>query len=143
MITDVFDPTLINGKLFCDDRGYVKAINDLDLSEFKRFYLVENHSKNYIRAWHAHNKEIKGVICLQGSALVGAVELCTETISKQVLTSQSPQIYIIPAGYANGFKTLTDDCLLMFLSSSTLGESASDDERYPWDKWDIWGEDYR
>jgi dTDP-4-dehydrorhamnose 3,5-epimerase-like enzyme len=143
MINNIEIPTLINGNLFCDDRGTVKFINDLDLSEFKRFYLVENHSRNFIRAWHGHQHEYKGVVCLKGSALVGAVNMTDGKVNKVTLSSQLPQTYIIPSGYANGFKTLTDDCLLMFLSSSTVEESKTDDIRIKWDKWNIWEESYR
>jgi len=49
----------------------------------------------------------------------------------------------VPPGYANGFKTLEDNTIIMFYSTSTLEESKGDDYRFDWDKWDIWQEDYR
>ena len=133
----------INGGLFADDRGYLRFVNDFDFSGVKRFYQVENHAKNYIRAWHGHKKEGKYVYVSRGSALIGAVNMENEKVFKTTLTSQSPSILFIPPGYANGFKTLEEGTILMFFSTSTLEESADDDIRFDYDKWNIWEENYR
>jgi dTDP-4-dehydrorhamnose 3,5-epimerase len=135
--------TKTQGGLFADDRGYLRFVNDFDFTGVKRFYQVENHSKNYIRAWHGHQKEGKYVYVSKGSALIGAVDINTEEIFKTTLTSQSPSVLYIPPGYANGFKTLEDNTILMFFSTSTLEESKGDDIRFDYDKWNIWEEDYR
>ena len=79
----------------------------------------------------------------KGSALVGIVNLETEEINKFTLSSQSPSILYVPPNHANGFKTLEDDTILMFFSTSTMEETKGDDYRFDWDKWDIWQEDYR
>jgi len=133
----------INGGLFADDRGYLRFVNDFDFAQVKRFYQVENHSKNFVRAWHGHKKEGKYVYVPKGSALVGAVNLDSEEIFKTTLTSQSPCMLYIPPGYANGFKTLEENTILMFFSTSTLDESKGDDIRFDYDKWNIWEENYR
>ena len=75
--------------------------------------------------------------------VIGAVNLKTEEIQKFVLSEYDPKILYIPAGYANGFKTLTDNTQLIFFSTSTLEESKNDDIRFPFNKWNIWEEDYR
>ena len=131
------------GGLFSDDRGHLRFVNDFNFEGVKRFYQVENHSKNFIRAWHGHEKEGKYVYVTKGSALVGAVNMATEEIFKTTLTSQAPSILFIPSGYANGFKTLEEDTILMFFSTSTLEESKGDDIRFEYDKWNIWEEEYR
>jgi dTDP-4-dehydrorhamnose 3,5-epimerase len=133
----------IKGAVFADDRGFVRFVNEFDFTSVKRFYQVENHSKGFIRAWHAHEKEAKYVYVAKGSALVGAVDLKTETVTKTTLSSQMPSVLYIPAGFANGFKTLEDNTILMFFSTSTLEESKGDDIRFAYDKWNIWEDDYR
>jgi len=133
----------INGNSFVDDRGTLRFVNDFDFSKVKRFYQVENHSRGFIRAWHGHKKEAKYVYLVKGSALVGVVDLATEEVQKIVLSSQNPSILYIPPNHANGFKTLEDDTILMFFSTSTIEESQGDDYRFDWNKWDIWGENYR
>ena len=133
----------IKGAVFADDRGFVRFVNEFDFTNVKRFYQVENHSKGFIRAWHAHEEEAKYVYVAKGSALVGAVDLKTETVTKTTLSSQAPSVLYIPAGFANGFKTLEDNTILMFFSTSTLEESKGDDIRFAHDKWNIWKDDYR
>ena len=133
------------GGLATDDRGSLRFINDLLLDSFKRFYLVKNHSKGFVRAWHGHKHESKAVIVLSGAAVVAAVKIVDwdspaldSNVERFVLSGSKFGALHIPAGYANGFMTLTDDAILMFLSSSTLEESAGDDYRYPARHWDPW-----
>ena len=67
----------------------------------------------------------------------------TSVVDKYVLSSQSPRILFIPAGYANGFKTLEENTIILFFSTSDINASLKDDIRFPYDKWNIWEEDYR
>lgn len=129
---------LINGGLSVDDRGRVSFVNDFDFKDVKRFYLVSNHSKGFVRAWHGHEKEAKYIFVVKGSILVGAVPLGGELPERYVLSADKPQVLYIPAGYANGFKTLTEGARVMFFSTATLEESKDDDIRFPADEWDIW-----
>lgn len=132
------------GKAF-DDRGSLSFINDLDISIFKRFYIVENHARGFVRAWHGHKKEAKAVVVVAGSALIAAVKIDNwEKPSKEldvkrvVLSAEKPGALLIPAGYANGFMTLTEGAKVMFLSTSTLEESAGDDIRFDANYWTPW-----
>ena len=134
------------GKAF-DDRGSLTFINDLDLTMFKRFYIVENHSKGFVRAWHGHKKEAKAVVVVSGSALVAAVKVDNWDspskdlkVERVVLSAEKPTALLIPAGYANGFMTLTESAKVMFLSTSSLEESAGDVIRFDarlWNPWNI------
>ncbi len=133
------------GGLAVDDRGSLKFINDFSLAGYKRFYVVENHKQGFIRAWHGHKHEAKAVVCLQGSAIVAGVKVDDWEnpspelpVERFVLTSAKPGALLIPAGYANGFMSLTADTILMFFSSSTLAESAADDIRFESRFWDPW-----
>ena len=138
-------PTIFQGNRATDDRGSLGFINGFGISDFKRFYTVANHSSNFIRAWHGHLKEVKAIIVLQGSALVCAVEMNDSKnpnrdnpITRHVLTGNNPSALYIPAGYANGFKTLTSDAIVLVFSSTTLEESMGDDYRFEYDYWNPW-----
>jgi dTDP-4-dehydrorhamnose 3,5-epimerase len=96
---------LINGGISVDDRGSVRFVNDFNFEEVKRFYQVENHDNNFIRAWHGHERESKYVYVTRGSILVGVVNMETEEIKKYVLSSSSPKVLYIPPGNYNGFQT--------------------------------------
>ncbi len=139
------EPKLYQGGLAVDDRGQLIFANDFDFKGVKRFYVVTNHRQGFVRAWHAHRNEAKYVTLLQGSALIGAVKVDnwdnpskTATIHRLVLSASKPQVYFIPAGYANGFMSLTSDAILQFFSTSSLEESKNDDIRYDARHWDIW-----
>jgi dTDP-4-dehydrorhamnose 3,5-epimerase-like enzyme len=136
-------PKLITGGISVDDRGFVSFVNDFSFVGVKRFYTVENHEKGFIRAWHGHRKESKYVYVACGSVRIGAVCLSTHEIHTYYLSAIKPCILFIPAGYANGFQSLTETTKIMFFSTSTLEESLDDDERYPFDTWNIWKKDYR
>lgn len=70
---------LINGGLSVDDRGSVTFVNDFNFSDVKRFYIVENHRVGFIRAWHGHEKEGKYVFVVKGTALIGAVDMRSDS----------------------------------------------------------------
>ena len=139
---------LIEGNIFIDDRGEVSFVNDFGsdhLAQIKRFYMVSNHKKDFIRAWHGHKEEGKYVLCLKGSAWIRYVKIdnwerpAKNLEVKQVfLSDKKPSILYIPGGYVNGFMSLTDDMKLMFFSTSSLQESLKDDFRFSYDYWDTW-----
>lgn len=136
---------VMTGGVFADDRGKLRFVNEFDFSKVKRFYQVENHRQGFIRAWHGHVSEGKYVYVPQGSALVGLVSLEQESATphKLTLTSEKPQVLWIPPNHANGFMNLEENTIIMFFSTSSLEESKDDDIRFPYDKWNIWEEDYR
>ena len=137
----------IEGNLAVDDRGRLSFVNDFNFENVKRFYVVENHANNFIRAWHAHKKEGKYVFVVSGAAIVCAVEIDdwdspspAAEVKKYVLSAAQPSILYIPPGHANGFMNLTEDTKIIFYSTSTLEESRGDDYRfdaYYWNAWEI------
>ena len=111
---------VMNGGVAVDDRGQLSFVNDFDFKDVKRFYMVENHEKGFIRAWHGHKKECKYVYVPSGAILIGTVNLETEEVERFVLSSSKPQVLYIPPGYANGFMNLQNDTKVIFFSTSTL-----------------------
>lgn len=139
------EPELLRGGLAVDDRGEVGFVNDFSFEDVKRFYTVSNHRAGYVRAWHGHRREAKFVLAVSGAALVCCVAIddwenpSRELEAKRfVLSERSPAVLRVPAGYVNGFMTLTADAKLMFFSTSTLEESLGDDVRFPARYWDPW-----
>ena len=137
---------LIEGGLGVDERGTVSFVNDFNFSGVKRFYTVTNHRSGFVRAWHAHHREAKYVTVLQGAAVIGTVKIDNwekpsrdSQVSRYVLSAHKPSVVYIPAGYANGFMSLTEDTILVFFSTATVEESRADDIRYDARYWDIWG----
>jgi dTDP-4-dehydrorhamnose 3,5-epimerase-like enzyme len=138
-------PVLIEGGLAVDDRGELGFVNDFQFAGIQRFYVVSNHRAGFVRAWHAHRRERKYVTVVEGAALVAAVRIddwerpsAQAVVHRYVLSAQRPAVLCIPAGYANGFMSLTADAKLIFFSSATLAESRDDDVRYDAHYWDPW-----
>lgn len=141
------EPYLIQGNVAADDRGCVSFVNGFDFAGVKRSYLISNYRAGFVRAWHAHRMEAKYAMVIQGAAIVAAVAIDdwqnpgkSLQIHRYVLSAVSPAVIFIPAGYANGFMSLTDDLKIMFFSTSTLEESRQDDVRYDaryWNPWDV------
>ena len=136
---------LIEGGLAVDDRGSVGFINDFNFAGVKRFYAVTNHRAGFVRAWHAHRHEAKYVMVLQGAAVVGAVKIDdwakpskAAQVERFVLSAAKPSALYVPAGYANGFMSLTDNTVMVFYSTATVEESRGDDVRFDARYWDIW-----
>lgn len=138
-------PHILKGALSTDERGEVGFVNDFTFSQVKRFYTVKNHKKYMVRAWHGHKKEAKFVYALSGKALLGVIAIDNwENPSKGLqvhtftLDAKKPCILYIPAGYVNGFQSLTANAKLIFFSTSTLAESLDDDIRFDKEYWNIW-----
>ena len=139
------EPVLYTGDLAADDRGELTFVNDFDFAGVKRFYTVRNHRAGFVRAWHAHRREAKYVTVVSGAALVGAVAIDDwdapsrdAPVKRFVLAAHRPRVLYVPAGYANGFMSLTADAHVVFFSTSTIEESLTDDVRYDPRHWDIW-----
>ena len=136
---------MIQGGVVVDARGDVSFVNDFFFGGIKRFYMIENHQQGFVRAWHAHKKEAKYVMVVKGAALVGAVKIDDwekpseiVQVERFILSEKKPSVLYIPAGYANGFMSLTVDTKLIFFSTLSFEESQSDDFRFSSRHWDIW-----
>lgn len=140
-------PSVTTGTRFVDDRGFIIAHNSFDPTKLgiRRFYSAGNHTPGFIRAWHAHKKESKWITCISGVAMV-AVAQCEdplnpdpcEPIARYILCAEQPEILHVPCGHANGWKSMTGDCVLLVMSDKTMAESMDDDYRIQWDFWDPW-----
>lgn len=144
------EPTVIKGGVAVDDRGSVRFVNDFNFAEVKRFYQIQNHKPGFVRAWHGHKNEAKYFLCVSGSFLCGAVKVDDWSnpskdlkVHRVVLSSETPAVLAIPAGYANGLMSLTEDAKLVVFSCSTLEQSLNDDIRFPGRYWDIWSVEER
>jgi dTDP-4-dehydrorhamnose 3,5-epimerase-like enzyme len=141
------EPKIIEGGLAVDDRGQLSFANGFSFLDIKRFYIVENFSTKTIRAWHGHLNETKYVLVASGSALISAVRMDDvktpnkdNEIYRFTLSERKPSLLYIPAGYANGFRSLEEKTKIIFFSTSKLEDSKNDDYRFPIDYWgkDVW-----
>lgn len=135
-------PKVLTGGIAVDDRGSVSFVNEFNFKGIKRFYVIRNFSKQTIRAFHGHLKEAKYIYVASGSAIIAAVRMTStknpdknQEVQRFILSDKSPSVFYIPPGYANGFKVLEENTVLILFSTSTLEESKNDDYRFPHDYW--------
>jgi len=67
-------PQIIQGNIHEDERGKLFYANEFDLSDVKRYYIIEHPDTKVIRAWQAHKKEQKWFQVISGSFLVAVVQ---------------------------------------------------------------------
>lgn len=149
-MSDIVEPRIVEGGIAVDDRGQLIFANDFVLSDFRRFYMIKNHSPQFVRAWHGHKLEAKAIVVAEGAAIVGAVRIDnwdkpspTLVPHRHVLTAKKPSVLLIPPGYANGIMTLSAETIVCVFSSSSVEDSRGDDYRFPSRFWDIWGVEER
>jgi dTDP-4-dehydrorhamnose 3,5-epimerase-like enzyme len=137
-------PKLYKGGIAIDNRGSVAFNNGLQLKNIKRFYIVANKKKNFVRAWHGHKIEAKYMICISGKAKIAAVKINNFRkpskkikVHSWIIDSNKPDVVYIPPGYANGTKSITKDMQILVLSNSSLKSSLKDDFRFDKDFWKI------
>ena len=143
-------PVLIRGGKAFDDRGSLVYNNNFNfkISGIKRFYMIENHQDQFTRAFHGHKYEAKYITVVEGCAKIYAIEIdnfkepnkrCKRY--RQILSAESPCIYYIPCGFANGIQTLVPGTKILVFSTSSIEDSVDDDYRYPKDYFNIDGVD--
>jgi len=126
---DIDDVILITPDVFKDNRGYFyesysqeKIDKGLELSvKFVQDNLSYSSKKNTIRGVHyqLNNPQGKLMSCTRGAILDVAVDIRegSKTFGKWVsaiLSDDNHNRLWIPRGFAHGFRTLTDDCVVSY-----------------------------
>ena len=102
------DPISFPIKSSVDQRGKVTYINDFDMTEVKRSYVVSNTLLKTVRAWHGHISEKKWITVQKGEFLVCIVKIDSfdnpdenAEVTEYVLNAENSVLFV-PGGYANG-----------------------------------------
>lgn len=136
---------IIEGGISVDYRGQISHVNNLDMSEVERFYVIHQNDTSIVRAWHAHQHEKKWFYALKGSFKMAFVKIDNwENPSPDLkpeifhLSDKESRILYIPEGYANGIKAEDPDSILMVFSNKILSEAVNDSWRYDSKMWVEW-----
>lgn len=132
---------------FEDYRGNLNYFNELDLSNFRRFYFITHTTTQSVRAWQGHPEESKVFIPTRGDFIIAAVKIDDfKSPSKDLkpnifrLSSRHKSALIIPKGYANGLKATTSDSELLVFSEFELAQSVNEKVRFDQNLWINWNE---
>ena len=136
---------IIEGGISVDYRGRISHVNDLDMSEVERFYIIHQKDTSIIRAWHAHQHEKKWFYAVKGSFTTAFVKIDdwenpSPDLKPEVfrLSAAESRVLYIPEGYANGIKAEEPYSILMVFSNKILSEAVHDSWRYDSKMWMNW-----
>lgn len=136
---------VIEGGISIDARGKIAYVNDLDITDAKRFYIIHHNDTETVRAWQAHQYERKWFYCLKGSFTTAFVRIdnwenpSTDlTAEIFILSDKESKVICIPEGFANGIKANEPNSILMVFSDKTLAESINDSWKYDNKLWMNW-----
>jgi dTDP-4-dehydrorhamnose 3,5-epimerase len=136
---------LIEGGISTDERGFITHVNNLNMTEVERFYIIHHPDDSVIRAWHAHQREKKWFYALKGSWTCAFVKIDnwehpSPDLKPEVfqLTDKRSQILCVPEGYANGLKANEPDSMLLVFSGKVLDVALLDSWRYDKSMWMKW-----
>jgi len=124
-----------------DDRGYLTVIMRSDhpqLEGFGQVYLVGNHARGTVRAWHKHSVMWDFFHISHGSAKFGLVDDRPDSPTRGAqwavtLAARAPALLTVPPGVFHGWMSLEDDTQLISIADQRYGEPGWDEERVPWD----------
>lgn len=126
-------PKILDGACAIDDRGILTYVNTVPFEKVCRMYTVENFSLNTVRAFHGHKIEEKFIFVISGSAIIVLAEMKDKNLEKPqryILSARNPQLLYVPAGYVNGFRMLESGTKILFFSTTTVEQTATDDYRF-------------
>ncbi|KGE14291.1 WxcM-like domain-containing protein [Sphingobacterium deserti] len=128
----------IQGGIAQDDRGDIRFVNEFDMSEVKRFYIIKNADTDLIRGWRAHRIEQRWFYVLSGSFALDLVQIDdwhtpsrNLSVERKVLKARSMQILHIPAGYGTAFQAMEADSELLVFADHGIEHAAKDDFTWP------------
>src|SRR5690606_38784589 len=103
----------IAGGIAKDHRGQIRFVNDFDMTQVKRFYIIKNTDTELIRGWRAHRTEQRWFYVLSGAFTVNLVQIDNWEsaspdlpVEKKILKVVDPQVLHVPVGYATAIQAL-------------------------------------
>lgn len=127
----------IIGGVAKDHRGQIRFVNDFDMTQVKRFYIIKNADTELVRGWRAHRMEQRWFYVLSGAFSVDLVQiddwdnaspdLCVE---KKILKAEEQQVLYVPAGYGTAFQALEPESELVVFADYGIDNAKNDD--YTW-----------
>lgn len=138
-------PSLIDGGVFHDETGYLSFVNDFDLANIQRFYVINQGLSDEPKAWQGHPVEEKFFYCISGSCNIFCVAIDdwgnpSQNLQpmKFELCAKKPQILCIPNGYANAILAREDETKIISFSKVALQDSVEEKIKYDKNIWVNW-----
>ena len=126
-------PEIIKGNCHEDGRGFLFHNNDFDISDIRRFFIIENKSTAILRCWRGHRVEKRWFSAITGSFCIELIQIDNwENPSKNkvrqrfVIDSEKLNILHVPEGYVSSIQSLQESSKLLVFANYLLGEILDD-----------------
>lgn len=131
---------------FIDDRGFLSQIlpEGDESFQIRRVYSTGNFSKGTVRGFHKHSREKKAFFVTSGAAKFVAVDDRKDSstykeINTFVLSILDPTVLVVPTGVYTGWVSLSENTVILGISSEPFDKNNPDDERIdPYSFGDVW-----
>lgn len=127
----------IQGGIAKDHRGQIRFVNDFDMTQVKRFYIIKNTDTELIRGWRAHRMEQRWFYVLSGAFSLDLVKIDDWEnaspdlpVEKRILKAGEQQVLHVPVGYGTAFQALEADSELLVFADYGIENAKNDD--YTW-----------
>ncbi len=121
-----------------DFRGEIRFVNDFDMTEVKRFYIIKNDSSEIIRGWRGHKMEKRWFYVLNGEFSVDIVKIDNWekpnndlVVEKIRLSAEAHQVLMVPEGHATAFQAIIEGSELLVFANYGIENAVKDD--FVWD----------
>lgn len=131
---------ILQGGISTDHRGQIRFVNDFDMKQVRRFYIIKNNDTQVIRGWRGHRIEKRWIYVISGTFSVDLVKIDNWEessrelpIERHILKANSQQLLFIPAGYAMSFRAMVIESEMLVYADHGLENAKNDDYTWPTD----------
>lgn len=128
----------IHGGIAKDDRGQIRFVNEFDMAEIKRFYLIKNANDEIVRGWRAHKIEKRWFYVISGAFEIKIAMIddwLNPSPNLPIITfniSESDQkILCVPEGYGTAIRALEGTSELLVFANFGIENAPKDDYLWP------------
>lgn len=130
----------IPGGTASDERGSIRFVNEFDMTQVKRFYIIKNADTELIRGWRAHKLEQRWFYVLSGTFSIDFVKIDNWEepskdlpVKKEMMNASEGKVLHVPVGYGTAFKALEPNSELLVFADFDIEHAKNDDYTYPLD----------
>ncbi len=130
----------IQGGASTDVRGDIKYVNDFDMSDVKRFYIIRNADEGVVRGWRAHRSEQRWFYVLSGTFVLDVVKIddwqeasVDLPVERIILSAEGNRILHVPKGYGTSIRMVKAPAELLVFADSLIEKAQDDDYTWPID----------
>lgn len=131
---------IIQGGTASDHRGSIRFVNEFDMTQVKRFYILENKDTELVRGWRAHRIEQRWFYVLSGAFILDLVKIDDWenaspdlSVERKVLRAEDRQVVHVPVGYGTAFQAMEEGGELLVFADYDIAHAPKDNYTWPAD----------